>query len=238
MDPRANAVVAAAGGLAAARSGAMRLKDTTYSETALTETAHRARNDLFTVAAMLRLHAAVSGDPKVSLALLDAEARVRALCNLNARMDAQAENVETTIASRVFFEGLADDLRATHFGHRPIALRVEAEPHRIAVAHTKPLGLIVNELVVNALKYTFPHGRCGTVAIRFRCPGADGHCVLTVRDDGVGFDLGAPPKGTGIGRRMVRALAAQAGGTFVFGSGADGVGTVCAVRWPDVCRQS
>jgi two-component sensor histidine kinase len=199
-------------------------------ETALAEAIHRARNDLHAVIAMLRLQANAAADPLVRTALLAAEARVRALSNLNARLDAQGEGLETTIGSVSFLNGLATDLRDMHFGQRPVALDVRAEPHRIALVHAKPLGLVLNELVVNALKYAFPGGRPGTVSIDFRGRGSD--YLLRVLDDGIGIDPAAPPQGTGLGGRMVTALTSQIAGTFEIRPGKDGIGTECTVRWP------
>lgn len=199
-------------------------------ETALAEAVHRARNDLQAVTAMLRLQAAASASPEVSRALLDAEVRVRALASLNARLDVRAEGVKATIDSRAFVDGLVSDLRSMHFGQRSIALYARADPHSIAIAQARPLGLILNELVVNALKYAFPDDRSGTVTVDFRCP--DDDCVLIVRDDGVGMDPAAAPQGSGLGRRMVRAFTAQIGGTFSVGPGEGGTGTECVIRWP------
>lgn len=199
-------------------------------EVELAEAVHRARNDLQAVSAMLQLQASASADPAVGAALLEAAARVRALASLNARLDARAEGVATTIDGRAFVDGLARDLRSMHVAQRPVALEAQAEPHPIPLVQAKPLGLILNELVVNALKYAFPDGRAGTVAIAFRH--MDGEYLLTVRDDGVGIDPAAPPRGTGLGRRMVRALATQLGGSFTSGPVSDGGGTECVVRWP------
>jgi two-component sensor histidine kinase len=199
-------------------------------ETALAEAIHRARNDLHAVIAMLRLQANTSTDPAARAALLTAEARVRALSNLNARLDAHAEGVEATIGSVAFLNGLTADLRNMHFGLRPATLNVSAEPHRIALVHAKPLGLILNELVVNALKYAFPDDRPGIVSINFRSQRSD--YVLTVLDNGIGIDVTAPPQGTGLGRRMVRALTSQIGGTFEIRPGSSGIGTKCTIRWP------
>jgi two-component sensor histidine kinase len=107
---------------------------------------------------------------------------------------------------------------------------MEASRHRIPVVHARPVGLILNELVVNALKHAFPGGRAGTVTLEFHC--RCGECFLTVRDDGVGMDRGVLPRGTGLGRRIVRALAAQVGGVVEVGPGRDGTGVECTVRWP------
>jgi two-component sensor histidine kinase len=134
------------------------------------------------------------------------------------------------IDSVIFLEGLATDIRGMHFGEqRPVVLDVRAESHRIATLQGKPLGLILNELVVNALKYAFPDGRPGTVRIDFQC--RDGEYVLAVTDDGIGFDLAAPPQGTGLGKRLVRALTAQIGGVSDIRLGKDG-GTICTIQWP------
>ncbi|HYI81896.1 MAG TPA: sensor histidine kinase [Acetobacteraceae bacterium] len=199
-------------------------------ETALAEAVHRARNDLQAVTAMLQLQAAASTDPAVRQALLEAEGRVHALSSLNARLDVRAKGVKTTIDSTAFLDGLMTDLRSMHFGQRPVAFDIRADSHRIAVASARPLGLILNELVVNALKYAFPEGRAGTVSVDFRCQA--GECVLTVRDDGIGIDPAAPPRGTGLGRRVIRALTTQIGGAFTIGPGKDGIGTECTARWP------
>ena len=199
-------------------------------EMALAEAVHRAKNDLQAVTAMLRLQASAVTQPAVRAALIDAEARVHALASLNARLDAGAQGVESMIDSVIFLEGLATDIRGMHFGEqRPVVLEVEAESHRIATLQGKPLGLILNELVVNALKYAFPDGRPGTVHIDFRC--CDGEYVLVVTDDGIGIDLAAPPQGTGLGKRLVRALTAQIGGVSDIRLGKDG-GTICTIQWP------
>ena len=199
-------------------------------EMALAEAVHRAKNDLQAVTAMLRLQASAVTQPVVRAALIDAEARVHALASLNARLDAGAQGVESMIDSVIFLEGLATDIRGMHFGEqRPVVLDVRAESHRIATLQGKPLGLILNELVVNALKYAFPDARPGTVHIDFRC--RDGEYVLVVTDDGIGIDLAAPPQGTGLGKRLVRALTVQIGGVSDIRSGKDG-GTICTIRWP------
>ena len=199
-------------------------------EMALAEAVHRAKNDLQAVTAMLRLQASAVTQPAVRAALIDAEARVHALASLNARLDAGAQGVENMIDSVIFLEGLATDIRGMHFGEqRPVVLDVRAESHRIATLQGKPLGLILNELVVNALKYALPDGRPGTVRIDFQR--RDGEYVLAVTDDGIGIDLAATPQGTGLGKRLVRALTAQVGGVSDIRLGKDG-GTICTIQWP------
>ena len=131
--------------------------------------------------------------------------------NLNARLDTRAKGVESTIDSRDFLEGLSMDIQTMHLDQRHITLTVQAEPHRILVDHAKPLGLVLNELIVNALKYAFPDGRTETVIVAFHCLKVE--CTLTVQDDGVGFDPSLLAQGSGLGRRMVKALMDQIGGS-------------------------
>jgi two-component sensor histidine kinase len=98
------------------------------------------------------------------------------------------------------------------------------------------LGLVLNETVTNALKYAFPEGRAGTVRVRFVREGED--FVLTVADDGIGLPQEGdvterrPRRGSGLGTRLLSALAAQLRGTFTRRPGENGVGTVAELRFP------
>jgi two-component sensor histidine kinase len=109
-------------------------------------------------------------------------------------------------------------------------MRVSAAAHELSGVQAVPLGLMVAELVTNALKYAFPEEREGAVSTGFRREGEG--FVLIVADGGVGFDPAAAPKGTGLGRRLVRALVAQVGGRVVVPSRDAQGGTVCTVRFP------
>ena len=79
---------------------------------------------------------------------------------------------------------------------------------QLSPAQAVPLGLIVNELVTNALKHGFPEGRSGAVKVYLARDGE--HHVLTVEDDGIGTL--APSSGKGMGHRLVPALTQQLGG--------------------------
>jgi len=73
------------------------------------------------------------------------------------------------------------------------------------------LGLIVTELVINALKHAFPDARGGKILVSYRSDGAD--WTLSVRDDGVGIPRGAEPVVAGLGTSIVEALAKQLNAT-------------------------
>jgi two-component sensor histidine kinase len=208
-------------------------KSRTELEVALAEATHRARNDLQAVSAMLRLQATVSTDPAVKSALIIAENRVQALASLNSRLDQWAGGAETVIDSRQFLEGLSADIQATYFDQRPITIQLRAERHPIPLEHARPLGLVINELVVNAVKYAFPEGAAGTISIVFGS--TDREAILIVEDDGIGFDPGQPPRGSGLGRFMIDALVAQIGGWIATERSEPG-GTRCTIGWPGMAE--
>lgn len=94
-------------------------------------------------------------------------------------------------------------------------------PHERAV----PLGLILNELVTNSLKYAFPDARSGTIRVDFKVKPGEGR--LEVRDNGVGM---GPPRPGSSGTELVRRLVQQVGGSLVQEEPIQGTGFV--IRFP------
>src|SRR5262249_51614179 len=111
--------------------------------------------------------------------------------------------------SRAFLQELCDDLKVLVAPGQPLAIECDAVSRCLSVAQAIPLGLVVNELLTNALKYAFPNGRPG--AIRVSLEQVGGHLRLKVEDDGVGLGSGRS-QGTGVGIDLVRALCEQLGG--------------------------
>jgi two-component sensor histidine kinase len=204
--------------------------------TLLTEAVHRSRNDLQRLAAALHLQASASDDAGARAALREASDRVVALARINARLNQNREDAHFEVDSRGFIDGLGDDLREGTMVEQGIALRVQAESHTLPMARAVPVGMIINELIGNALKYGFPAGGLGVIGIGFVQRASD--FVLTVQDDGVGFDPTSPPKGSGLGVRITRALARQLGGTLDVAAAtpnADRPGVCWTVRFPVAC---
>jgi two-component sensor histidine kinase len=195
------------------------------------EAAHRRQNDLQRLISTLRLQAQASRDEAVRAALDEAIGRVQALARVDQGFERGGDG-HGAVDTRDLLTGLIADLRQSGGAElRPIAFEVLAEAHEVSREQAVSLGLVATELVGNALKYAFPEERAGTVSVGFRREGE--HFVLIVADDGVGFDPAAPPRGTGLGGRLVRALAAQLGGRVEVQSGGDARGgTTCTVRFP------
>jgi two-component sensor histidine kinase len=100
------------------------------------------------------------------------------------------------------------------------------------------LGLALNEMVINVLKYAFPEERAGTVRVRFAREGNE--FVLAITDDGIGLPregetegrAPAAPRGSGLGPRLLHALAAQLRGSFSRRPGEGSIGTFAELRFP------
>jgi two-component sensor histidine kinase len=215
-------------------------------ELLLAELSHRVMNDMQTLVGVFHAQASQAADPEATDALRAAAGRVRVLGRMHERLSAQgregpAASDGAVADSRLFIEGLVADLRAGLGGLRPVGLAVAAEARLLPLATLGNIGLVVNELVTNALKHAFPGGREGLVRVVFRCDGAA--CELVVADNGVGMAAAAarawgeaarPPgrtRGGGQGERLLRALAAQLGGRLEVVAGEVG-GTLCRLRFP------
>jgi two-component system, sensor histidine kinase PdtaS len=177
----------------------------------LRELAHRVANNFASVASLIRSRAKLVDDAEAKSVLNEAVEQVMVLARVHALLRAESGGVG--LDSKVFMEELCDDLQVLVPRGQSIAVRRSAVEHRLAVAQAIPMGLIVNELVTNAIKYAFPNGRQGTIRVELQDAG-DSLC-LRVEDDGVGLGDGGvhgTEHGTGMGHELVRALCQQLGG--------------------------
>jgi two-component sensor histidine kinase len=173
----------------------------------LEELNHRTRNDLMMVSSTLSLQAKTTGDPAVRNALEAAVNRIGVISKAQERLGTTAGHrgfVELGAYLQSLCDGLAELLRDV----RPIALRVSTPELEVLSNQAVGVGLIVNELVTNALKHAFPGDMGGVISVVVTLRD-EGLCLI-VEDDGVGC-----PKVTGgLGSRLVRLLASQYDGRF------------------------
>lgn len=167
----------------------------------LRELGHRTTNNLAMVISVLALQARSKADPEIRLALEKAVARVRAIASAHEHFHTQAH--PGGVEMRPYLEKLCRHLGDSLRDVRPIAVRVEAEDVHLQTDEAVPLGLIVNELVTNALKHAFPDHRSGTVRVILK--GSD-PWNLIVEDNGVGCPTDKPER---LGSRLTRLLAQQ-----------------------------
>ena len=98
-------------------------------------------------------------------------------------------------------------------GRKRIRLRQEVEPIVATIVFAVPFGLLLNELLTNAMKYAFPHEGDGEIYISLRATGDNG-LELRVRDDGVGFATPEDGESKTLGLKLVELLTRQLDGVI------------------------
>lgn len=188
--------------------GDARLRDALDHQVQLTrEMSHRVKNSLATVAGLLSLQARTTEDQQARDALADARSRVEAVAQVHDQLWRQPDLAAVELSG--FLGSLCEKLRESAPGH---AITCEAPAMPIPADLAIPLGLFVNELVTNAIKYAYPGGH-GPVRVE-AVPEGEGRFRLSVSDDGVGlpegFDTAAARRS--LGMRVIHGLARQLGG--------------------------
>jgi len=169
---------------------------------------HRVKNSLATVAGLLRVQARSAPSEEVKSALEDASARVTTIAQVHDHLWRGAEIGFIDLAD--FMSELCKKLKGTTAGH---ALNCDADPLLLSADHAIPLGLLLNEIVTNAVKYAYPDGE-GTIDITAR--EIDGHLRVDISDQGIGlpegFDIDQPRNSLGF--RVIAGLVRQLHGTL------------------------
>jgi len=204
---------------------AARLKDDLLREKAILfqELQHRVANSLQIIASVLMQSARTVPSPEMKGYLFDAHSRVMSVAALQRQLAAsQVDDVKL----RTYFTELCESIGASmiHDQER-LTLTVDADEGTAPADVSVSLGLIVTELVINALKHAFPAEREGAIIVGYRSELAD--WSLSVRDNGVGMAKGPVPAKSGLGTSIVEALARQLDATVTVSAG--NPGTVIAV---------
>jgi two-component sensor histidine kinase len=175
-------------------------------ERLLREFQHRVKNSMAMISGIASIESHNSGSQETRAALQKIETRIGALASLYDLLYVTGSIEEIELSD---YLGRVVDSAATGHGAdaRGIVVERSAEGIRIDVKRAVSLGLMVNELVTNSLKYAFPEGRKGRISVRLFLEG--GKIALTVEDDGVGVDEATLADGSGFGLTLVRSLAAQ-----------------------------
>jgi len=169
---------------------------------------HRIVNSLQIIASILMLKARAVTSEETRQHLQDAHRRVMSVAAVQQHLHASARVDSVEIAP--YLSKLCDSLAQSMIGEsRPATLAVTADKGWVLSADAISVGLIVTELVINALKYAFPDPKKeATVMVAYEVHGTD--WKLTVSDNGVGRpDNSGPPAKGGLGTSLVKALAHQ-----------------------------
>jgi chemotaxis protein methyltransferase CheR len=181
----------------------LRQKDVLFEELQ-----HRIANSLQIIASIIMLKAKAVQSEETRLHLQDAHKRVMSVAAVQKHLHVSGSGESIEIAP--YLSRLCEALAASMIGdNRPIVLSVAGEGGSATTLQAESLGLIVTELVMNALKHAFPDEKAGAqITVAFDTAGTD--WKLSVSDNGIGRPDGVFAQGkTGLGTGIIKALAHQ-----------------------------
>src|SRR3954470_21414342 len=149
-------------------------------EVLLREVNHRVGNNLQIIASLLHLQANSAAQDGVKAALSNAMGRVAAVAQVHRRLYT-SHDLKSVLLNQ-YLEALLEDLRRSAEGNRMSRLTLKAEAIEIDPDRAVAIGIIVNELVMNAVKYAYPDG-AGPIHVTLDADGDD--LELAITDDGV-----------------------------------------------------
>jgi len=182
-------------------------------EVLLREIHHRVKNNLQVVSGLLELQSRHVTDPGSRLIYKESQSRIIAMSLIHEEL------YQTDDLARVHFfhyiRTLCDNLMLSYgVGKEQIEVIIDAQETNMVVDTAIPCGLIVNELVTNALKHAFPKGRKGTIHLKFRSLPGEKY-ELIVSDDGVGVPKNLNIENlSSLGMQIVSILIQQMGGSI------------------------
>jgi chemotaxis protein methyltransferase CheR len=174
----------------------------------LEEMQHRVANSLQIIASILLIKARTVQSEEARLQLEDAHQRVLSVSAVQQHLHIASRNEPIEIAS--YLSKLCETLAQSMIGDsRPISLKVEADAGTAIAREAVSLGLIVTELVMNALKHAFPNPKPdAAIVVSYKV--AEKDWKLTISDNGIGKpDVKASQGKAGLGTSLIQALARQ-----------------------------
>jgi PAS domain S-box-containing protein len=190
-------------------------------EALLQEIHHRVKNNLGVIQSLLYLQSLTTSDPRFVEMLGDCQDRVRSMALVHESLYRSGNLADVDFGD--YAEELSRRLMQAYVAPADrLRLHCDLSPVALPIAVAVPCGLILNEMVTNAIKHGFAGGRAGTITVTVRP--TDGGFLIQVCDDGHGlpddFDLEAQ---SSLGLRLIRTLARQVDGEFSLTSLAPGV---------------
>lgn len=165
---------------------------------------HRVKNNLQIISSLLSLQRNYISDEQALEAVNDSRNRVQSMSLIHQSLYTDSDMASAEVKN--YIEKLSENLFHSYSIHdNRISLELDIESFRMDVDTIVPLGLIMNELITNCLKYAFPDNRMGCIRIQLKRD-PSGHVKLSVYDNGVGLDIREFDKQNSFGHKMIHAF--------------------------------
>lgn len=180
-------------------------------ELLLREVHHRIKNNMNTIRGLLVLQLSAEKNTEAAASLKDAESRIQSMIMLYDRLDRTENFREMSI--KEYLEPLIREIVGSFNNSGIVTIETDIDDFILDVKILSPLGIIVNELITNIMKYAFPEKNSGI--IRISASQIRGIVSLHIRDNGAGIPESVDfKKSTGFGLDLVAMLTEQIGGSI------------------------
>jgi PAS domain S-box-containing protein len=181
-------------------------------ESLLSEIHHRVKNNLAVVSSLLALQANTIKDAAMKLLFEESQQRIQSMALVHEMLYKKTDF--SFINFRGYITSIIEEITSLYrINTNAITMDLQLDDIELDLDSAVPCGLIINELLTNALKYAFPDSRSGILSISFTKD--DCTYILTIKDNGIGMPKGFDYKAaTTLGLQLVNGLAGQLGGTL------------------------
>lgn len=184
-------------------------------QTLLAELNHRVKNNMAIIVSLLNMQKNKTDNPETQEALQDVHDRVMSMALVHQKMY-QNKNI-SMVELAPYITELITEIRNSIDIKKNIAFKMEIEPIQLDLSTTIPLGLILNELITNAIKHAFPNKENPEIFISLKQ--VDGnHFEVLVLDNGIGSTALNLTKSNGLGMKLIESLSDQISGKCEFTS--------------------
>ena len=181
-------------------------------EVLLKEVHHRVKNNLQVISSLLNLQSRHITDKASRAMFKESQSRIRAMALIHEKLYTSEDLAHIDIAE--YMQDLTASLFSTYTVRNAIKVNIAITDIFLTITTAIPCGLIINELVTNALKHAFPHQQDGTITISMT-PSTNDSLILTVSDTGIGFPKDIDFRNTTtLGMQLVTSLVEQLEGTI------------------------
>jgi PAS domain S-box-containing protein len=184
----------------------------TEKELILKEVHHRIKNNMTTLIGLISLQSNSTNNYETQTALLEIENRIRTMMVLYETLFQSVDFESASIKN--YLSSLIDNIIGNFPNSKNISVEKDLPDHKLDVKNIFNIGIIINELITNSMKYAFANNSSGKIFICVKCQ--DNMLILTVEDNGIGI----PKKknvleNSGFGLKLIKMLVSQMEGNII-----------------------